>query len=220
MNITSDDLREMTLKTASIVETILEKSLKENTTKKEIFALENEINKAHTSIDDSVFKYIALNQPTAIDLRIALAVMKINSQLERIGDQAVNIKRNISKITQPFSEINSISEEVRVMLKNSIDAFVSLDSKRAADVIHQDIEVNDLYKEIMTSFIKKMKKDTVDFDDGFYIIRIAKCLERIGDLTTNIAEDIIFLESGTDIRHNPEVKFNRRKGDKKEGPNE
>lgn len=220
MNITSQDLREMALKMASNVENILEKSLKQNTTKKEIFAIEHEINKAHTSIDDNVFKYIALKRPAAIDLRIALAVMKINSQLERIGDQAVNIKRNISKITKPFSEINSISEEVRVMLKNGIDAFVNSDSKLAADVIHQDIEVNDLYKEIMTSFIIKMKRDTVDFDDGFYIIRIAKCLERIGDLTTNIAEDIIFLESGTDIRHNPDVKFNRRKDDKKEGSNE
>ncbi|WP_127714189.1 phosphate signaling complex protein PhoU [Halobacteriovorax sp. HLS] len=220
MNITSEDLRDMALKMASVVETILDKSLKVETTKKEVFALENEINKYHTTIDDNVFKYIALKNPTAKDLRLALSVMKINSELERIGDQAVNIKRNLKKVSSALASIEGLSEDVKMMVKNSIDAFVKLDSKLATDVIQHDQEVNEQYRDIMAEFIKKMKSDTVNFDDGFYIIRVAKCLERIGDLTTNIAEDIIFLESGTDIRHNPDVKFGRRKEDKKAQANE
>ena len=219
MNILSSDLRDMTLRMASIVESILELSLSPETTKKEIFELEDEINKYHTSIDDNVFKYIALKTPAATDLRIALSVMKINSELERIGDQSVNIKRNLKKVPSLSTELESLGEDVRMMVKNSIDAFVKLDSKLATDVIQHDQEVNEQYRDLMSDFIKKMKSEKVDFDEGFFVIRVAKCLERIGDLATNIAEDVIFLESGTDIRHNAQMKFGRRKEDKLEDTN-
>ncbi|OUR95379.1 phosphate transport system regulatory protein PhoU [Halobacteriovorax marinus] len=213
MNITSSDLREDILKMASIVESNLEQALRVEVELKDVFVLENEINKFHTSIDDSVFKYIALKTPAATDLRIALSVMKMNSELERIGDQAVNIKRNLKRIAKLHPSIDSLSEEVKMMLRNSIDAFVKHDSKLATDVIHHDQEVNDLYRDIMKTFIGQIKADFIDFDEGFSVIRLAKCLERIGDLSTNIAEDVIFLESGTDIRHNAHIKFGRRKED-------
>ncbi|ATH08490.1 phosphate transport system regulatory protein PhoU [Halobacteriovorax marinus] len=214
MEISSADLREMILKMATSVESIVENSAKENVSLQDIFQNENEVNKFHTDIDDHVFKYIALKTPAATDLRIALSVMKINSELERIADQAVNIKRSMNKLSKPYKQLASLSDEVKAMLKNSIDAFVKLDSKLATDVIQHDQEVNDLYREIMRDFIKRMKADSVDFDEGFAVIRVAKCLERIGDQTTNIAEDVIFLESGADIRHNADVKFGRRKEDK------
>ncbi|WP_417336798.1 phosphate signaling complex protein PhoU [Halobacteriovorax marinus] len=214
MEISSADLREMILKMATSVESIVENSAKENVSLQDIFQNENEVNKFHTDIDDHVFKYIALKTPAATDLRIALSVMKINSELERIADQAVNIKRSMNKLSKPYKQLTSLSDEVKAMLKNSIDAFVKLDSKLATDVIQHDQEVNDLYREIMRDFIKRMKADSVDFDEGFAVIRVAKCLERIGDQTTNIAEDVIFLESGADIRHNADVKFGRRKEDK------
>lgn len=214
MDITSEDLREDILKMASFVESILDQSLKSEVKIKEIFKIENEINKFHTSIDDSVFKYIALKKPAATDLRVALSVMKMNSELERIGDQAVNIKRCLNKIEGNHPRIETLSEEVRVMVKNSIDAFVKLDSNLATDVIHHDQEVNELYRDIMKSNIDQIKADTIDFDEGFSVIRLSKCLERIGDLSTNIAEDVIFLETGKDIRHNADIKFGRRKEDK------
>ena len=140
--------------------------------------------------------------------------MKINSELERIADQAVNIKRSMKKLSSTYSQLETLVDEVKIMLRNSIDSFVELDTKLATDVIQHDQEVNELYRDIMRDFIKKMKSDTVDFDEGFSVIRVAKCLERIGDQTTNIAEDVIFLETGADIRHNADVKFGRRKEDK------
>lgn len=214
MNISSDDLREMILKMAISVEAIVQDSSKPDVTIQDIFKNENEVNKFHTDIDDSVFKYIALKTPAAKDLRIALSVMKINSELERIADQAVNIKRSMKKLTRNYEQLISLNDEVQMMLRNSIDAFVKLDSKLATDVIQHDQEVNEIYRDIMKDFVNGMKQDTVAFDEGFAVIRVAKCLERIGDQTTNIAEDVIFLESGADIRHNADVKFGRRKEDK------
>lgn len=214
MDISSADLREMILKMASTVEAIVDNSSKPNVTIQEVFKFENEVNKFHTDIDDLVFKYIALKTPAATDLRIALSVMKINSELERIADQAVNIKRHMKKLSKSYSQLIALTDEVKMMLQNSIDAFVKLDSKLATDVIHHDQSVNELYREIMRDFVEAMKSDSVDFDEGFSVIRVAKCLERIGDQTTNIAEDVIFLESGADIRHNADVKFGRRKEDK------
>ena len=214
MEISSSDLREMVLKMATSVEAIVDNSFKQEISIKEIFVYENEVNKYHTDIDDLVFKYIALKTPAATDLRIALSVMKINSELERIADQAVNIKRSMKKLSSTYSQLETLVDEVKIMLRNSIDSFVELDTKLATDVIQHDQEVNELYRDIMRDFIKKMKSDTVDFDEGFSVIRVAKCLERIGDQTTNIAEDVIFLETGADIRHNADVKFGRRKEDK------
>ncbi|PIK16298.1 phosphate signaling complex protein PhoU [Halobacteriovorax sp. JY17] len=214
MEISSADLREMILKMATSVESIVDNSSKQEVTINEIFIYENEVNKFHTDIDDLVFKYIALKTPAATDLRIALSVMKINSELERIADQAVNIKRSMKKLSKSYAQLEALNDEVKMMLRNSIDAFVKLDSKLATDVIQHDQEVNELYRDIMRDFIKKMKSETVNFDEGFAVIRVAKCLERIGDQTTNIAEDVIFLETGADIRHNADVKFGRRKEDK------
>ena len=214
MEVSSADLREMVLKMATSVEAIVDNSFKQEISIKEIFVYENEVNKYHTDIDDLVFKYIALKTPAATDLRIALSVMKINSELERIADQAVNIKRSMKKLNSTYSQLETLVDEIKIMLRNSIDSFVELDTKLATDVIQHDQEVNELYRDIMRDFIKKMKSDTVDFDEGFSVIRVAKCLERIGDQTTNIAEDVIFLETGADIRHNADVKFGRRKEDK------
>ncbi len=214
MEISSADLREMILKMASTVEAIVDNSSKSSVTIQEVFEYENQVNKYHTDIDDLVFKYIALKTPAATDLRIALSVMKINSELERIADQAVNIKRNMKKLNNEYQQLTALTDEVKMMLQNSIDAFVKLDSKLATDVIQHDHSVNELYRDIMRDFVQAMKVDKVDLDEGFSVIRVAKCLERIGDQATNIAEDVIFLESGADIRHNADIKFGRRKEDK------
>jgi phosphate transport system protein len=210
MEITNLKLKEMILKMAISVEEIIESSYKKDISLQQIFVLENEVNTFHKDIDDHIFKYIALKNPIATDLRTAIAIMKINSELERIADQAVNIKRALQKLSKTYSQLDTMFNEVQVMYKKSIDAFINLDVKNSTKIIHHDQEINELYKEIMRIFIRKMKEDKIDFDEGFLIIKSAKCLERIGDQITNIAEDIIFLETGADIRHNSDIKFGKK----------
>ncbi len=202
MTIDVEELRKQILKMATLVEQILNDSTNNEVTKKEIFELEDQINKYHKDIDDQVFKYIALQSPAASNLRNALAIMKMNSELERMGDQAVNIKRYSRKLSMEHASIENLKEEVFQMVKKSFDAFSSRDVTLAMDVIKSDEEVNNIHRDIIKLYIKKMKEESTLFDEGFSVIRVAKNLERIGDHATNVCEDIIFLESGTDIRHN------------------
>jgi len=100
--------------------------------------------------------------------------------------------------------------EVNIMVKNSLDSFVRSNIKLATDVIEYDQEINLLNREIVKSHIEKIKVNEIEFDEGYTISKISKNLERIGDHAKNIAEDVIFLESGSDIRHNPEFKAHKK----------
>ncbi|EQC50934.1 phosphate signaling complex protein PhoU [Bacteriovorax sp. DB6_IX] len=201
MDLTVSYLREEVTKMAALVEQILSQSINQAFSKDDIYALEKQINDYHKSIDDNIFKYIALKAPAASDLRTALAIMKMNSELERIGDQAVNIKRYFSKVTLEHPLLTQLQDEVIIMIKKSFDSFANRDMTIATDVIKTDKEVNNIHREIIREYFRKMKEENFSFDEGFSILRIAKILERIGDHATNICEDIIFLETGNDIRH-------------------
>lgn len=201
MNITVDSLRNQIIDMATLVEEILIQALEKDTSKEKTFELENKINEYHKIIDDDVFKYIALMAPTATDLRTALAVMKINSELERMADQAVNIKRYVLKLKEDHNQLDPIKLEVVQMVKKAISSFVEGSSKLATDVIKMDHEVNILYRENIREYFDKMRDGSTSFEEGFSAIRVSKNLERIGDLATNICEDVIFVESGKDIRH-------------------
>jgi phosphate transport system protein len=210
MEINSKDLREYILKMASFVEASLAGSLNPDKSMEDIFELEKKINEYHILIDDLCFKYIALKSPTAKDLRTAIAVMKINADLERMGDQSVKIKRHHISIGREILQLKNMALEVNLMVKNTLDSFVRCNTKLATDVIHHDQEINSMNREIVRSHINQIKNNEVSFDDGYSIIKISKNLERIGDHAKNIAEDVIFLESGSDIRHNPEFKTGKK----------
>lgn len=201
MNISTTDLREMVIKMAASVESILQKCLAPEAKIDEVQALEDEVNQFHTSLDDTVFKYIALRHPAARDLREALAIMKINTDLERISDQSINIKRYWDEIEKSYPEIFSMKDEVVYMVKGAMDSFVQHDIELANKVIAHDKRVNQLNKDLAKGFLQKMKTEAMAFDEGYAVVRVIKNLERIGDLATNISEDVIFLESGADIRH-------------------
>lgn len=203
MNITTTHLREHVLKMASLVEASIEGSLDPEKSIEDIFELEKKINEYHILIDDACFKFIALKGPAAKDLRTAIAVMKINTDLERMGDEAVKIKRNFLKIQNEIPALRSMAVEVNIMVKNSLDAFVRSNTKLATDVILHDEEINTFNKDIAKSYIDQIKNNEISFDEGYSVIKISKNLERIGDHATNISEDVIFLESGSDIRHKP-----------------
>jgi len=206
MDISPKDLRDHILKMASLVEASLSGALNLDKSIEEIFELERKINEFHMLIDDACFKYIALKGPAAKDLRTAIAVMKINADLERMGDQAVKIKRQYISIGREILQIKNMALEVNIMVKNALDSFVRSNIRLATDVIEYDQEINSLNQNIVRHHVNMIKNNEMGFDDGYTIIKISKNLERIGDHAKNIAEDVIFLESGSDIRHNLEFK--------------
>lgn len=210
MDICTRDLRDYVLKMASLVEASLSCSLNQDKTMEDVFELEKKINEFHILIDDACFKYIALKSPTAKDLRTAIAVMKINADLERMGDQAVKIKRHQVIIGRDNLLLKNMALEVNLMVKNALDSFVRSNTKLATDVIIHDQEINAMNRDIVKDYINQIKNNVISFDEGYSIIKISKNLERIGDHAKNIAEDVIFLESGSDIRHNPEYKIGKK----------
>lgn len=210
MDICARDLRDHVLKMASLVEASLSSSLNTDKTMEDVFVLEKKINEFHILIDDACFKYIALKSPNAKDLRTAIAVMKINADLERMGDQAVKIKRHQVTINREILLLKNMALEVNLMVKNALDSFVRSNTKLATDVIHHDQEINAMNRDIVRDYINQIKNNDISFDEGYSIIKISKNLERIGDHAKNIAEDVIFLESGSDIRHNPEYKTGKK----------
>jgi len=194
-------IRDDITKMGSLVESILHKCLDEKISLDEILTIEEQIDDFHMQIDDRVFKYIALKKPAAKDLREALSIMKINTDLERMADQAVVIKRYWDECETRHKEINLMNNEVCLMVKNCLDCFVEHNQPLARQTIEDDQQINQMNRDLAKKFIDMMKHDKLDFDEGFALVRVVKNLERIADLATNIAEDVVFLESGADIRH-------------------
>jgi phosphate transport system protein len=195
---------------ASLVEASLSGALNTEKNFQDVFELEKKINEFHMLIDDACFKYIALKSPTAKDLRTAIAVMKINADLERMGDQSIKIKRHYTALGREVLQLKNLALEVNLMVKNALDSFVRSNTKMATDVIYHDQEINAMNREIVKNHITQIKNNEISFDEGYGIIKISKNLERIGDHAKNIAEDVIFLESGSDIRHNADYKTSKK----------
>lgn len=188
---------------AKVVEKSLQMSIEKDMTLSDILEIEKEVNNYHKEIDDAVFKYIALKAPHAKDLRIALAVMKMNSELERIADQSVSIKRFSKKFTNEYKQIISLFNMVVSNYQDCLESFHKSDVRLASEVIKFDENINEINREVIKDSIIFIQEGRIEVDEGLAIMRVSKNLERIGDHITNVAEDIIFLESGDDIRHNP-----------------
>jgi phosphate transport system protein len=165
-----------------------------------------EIDSEEVALEDSCLKVLALHQPVANDLRFVAAILKINSDLERIGDLAANVSRRSLELPQqltapPPPELEGLLENVVLMLREALDAFVQGDVRLARKVLAHDQKVNDAYKAIVASSIAQLKAQTVDVDAAILYMNAAKNLERIGDHATNIAEDVVYIVEGEIIRH-------------------
>jgi phosphate transport system protein len=205
-------LKERLVRMGSIAEEMIQKAVKaflerNSDLTQEVFELEKEVNRLHVEVDDRAIKLMALNQPMAIDLRFIAAAMKINTDLERIADQAVNVGQtcyyHLFKET-PVPEsalITRMAEISQRMLKGALDAFSKKDVNLATDVMGQDEEEDRLKAENLTKLIDLIKKDPAHSKQYVDLILIAKNMERIADHATNIAEDVIFMVAGKDIRH-------------------
>ena len=172
----------------------------------EIIKLDYEIDEAEVEVEEECLKILALHQPVAVDLRFLIAVIKINSELERIGDEAVNIAnrvRNISKrrkLDLSF-DFGVMAEKAATMLRLSLDALVNLDLDLAFKVLTLDDEVDLMHREIYDR-IKEVMSQNPDYVG--YLINLytmSRHLERVGDHSTNIAEEVIYLIEGEIIRH-------------------
>lgn len=178
-----------------------------NTTKiREVYAIETKVNESHISVDASCLQILALQHPLAADLRLVVSILKINTDLERMVDLAVNIGQNTEYYLKNESEIevedlSEMTDEVRVMVREVLDAFVKSDEGLANKVLERDDKVDSFKRKIWQDTTEYMKKNPSAIEQGLNVILIAKNLERIGDHATNIAEDVIFSMSGEDIRH-------------------
>jgi phosphate transport system protein len=172
----------------------------------QVYRLEEKINQAHKSVDEACVNLLALQQPVAADLRLVVATIKINTDLERMGDQAVNIAHNTEryfrgKVLEPLEDLPLMAQEARFMVREAIDAFVKEDELLARDVLARDDKVDNFKDKIFRNVIDRIKSSPGQLEQGLALILIARNLERIGDHATNIAEDMIFAISGEDIRH-------------------
>lgn len=172
-----------------------------------VHELEKTVNQQHIAVDNSSIKLLALQQPLAADLRLIVAVLKINTDLERMGDQAVNIANNIERylkgapIQQSVDELSQMSAETRLMVREALDSFVRIDEELAGKVLKRDDKVDAFKDRIFRDVLERIKKHPAEIEQGLNLILVARNLERIGDHATNIAEDVIYAISGEDVRH-------------------
>jgi len=173
---------------------------------KQVHDLEAKINREHMEVDESCLQLLARQSPLAADLRLVIAVLKISTDLERMGDQAVNISYNAKDYLEcePIKELVDIprmASEVRVMVRESLDAFVKQDRGMAEAVLLKDDVVDELKDKVFHELVEYMSKNPTNIEPALDLILIARNLERLGDHATNIAEDVIFAVTGDDIRH-------------------
>jgi phosphate transport system protein len=164
------------------------------------------VNDLHIEIDDRCFKLLALHQPMAADLRIIVAAVKINTDLERVGDLAVNIAEAGKRYLQhppvkPLIDIPRMGDIAQVMLRDALDAFVRRDVSLAEAVLAEDDRLDALRNQIFRELITYMLQNPATIEPSLDLILISRHLERIGDHATNVAEDVIFMVSARDVRH-------------------
>ena len=174
-----------------------------------VIAGDAEINDLQIEIDDRCLTILALQNPKATDLRTIAAVMKINADLERMGDQAVNIAEHALKlvrlpILKPLIDIPRMAEMAASMTRDSLDAFARRDAALARRVLAQDDEVDGLKDQLFRELLTYMMADPGTIERALALLLVSRCLERIADHATNIAEDTIFMVEATDVRHGRE----------------
>jgi phosphate transport system protein len=172
----------------------------------EVKEMEKQVNQLHMDIDEIALGMIALRQPTAKDLRFITAAMKINTDLERIGDQAINIVEQAEKLlsvppVKPLIDIPRMAEIAEEMLKAALDAFVQGNDELAYRTILRDDSVDQLKDQVFRELLTFMMADASTIPRSMDLILVSRHLERVADHATNICEDVIFMVKGKDIRH-------------------
>lgn len=205
-------LKEQIVVEASLVEKMIKNGM-EGLIKKDAEKLkcviekdEPSLNDAELEVDEKCVDLIALFQPEAGDLRTVLMILKMNNDIERMGDLAVNLAQSAlflieRPIVKPYIDLPRMGEETIKMLRDSISSFTEKDTVLAKDVCERDDVVDNLGNQILRELITYMIDDPKTIERSLHVLRVARNLERIADLSTNIAEDVIFMAEGKIIRH-------------------
>lgn len=206
-----EHLRERLLQMGGLVEQAVHQSVRalleaDAALAQRVCVEEKAVNEAQIEIDEEVLRILALHQLMAADLRFALAVTRINADLERIGDQAVNVAESaIRMLRYPRVHLNvdlpRMTEAAAGMVHDSLDAFVRGDVDLAKSVLERDDTVDEMRDEMFKELLTYMMSNVSMVFPAFDLILVAKYLERIADHATNIAEDVIYMVKGADVRH-------------------
>jgi phosphate transport system protein len=164
------------------------------------------INQLHIELDNRCFKLLALHQPMAVDLRAIVSAVKINTDLERVGDLAINIAEAVRRYFEhpPVKELIDIPRMADIaqrMLRDALDAYVRRDTSLARSVLNEDDLLDGLKTQVFRELLGYMLQDPSTIEPALDLILISRHLERIGDHATNVAEDVIFMVSAEDVRH-------------------
>ena len=175
----------------------------------QVLAGDQPINQLHIEIDSRCFKMLALHQPMAVDLRAIVSGVKINTDLERVGDLAINIAEAGRRYLRhaPVKELIDIPRMADIaqrMLRDALDAYVKRDLTLARHVLNEDDELDSLKTQVFRKLLNLMLEDPHTIEPALDLILVSRHLERIGDHATNIAEDVIFMVSARDVRHHAE----------------
>ncbi|MGQ9645099.1 MAG: phosphate signaling complex protein PhoU [Thermodesulfobacteriota bacterium] len=204
------------LKMAAMVEEAIRDSVRslvkrDSELAQKVFELEEHINTLDNETDEMCLKLLALRQPMAVDLRFITSAMKIVTDLERMGDQAVNIAERALSLNQepqlkPYIDIPRMAEITQSMVKDVLDAFVNRDSTLARSVCERDDLVDGLNDQVFRELLTYMMSDPKTTTRAVHLMIVSRCLERIADHATNIAEDVIFMVDALVIKHHADVK--------------
>jgi len=178
----------------------------------QVLMAEGQLNALEVELDRESALVIARRQPTARDLRLLTAVSKTGGNLERIGDEAARIARTVqrldatgisSRMRQPTADLAYAAELAAAQLQQTLECFESMDARRAFDVIKKDILIDDEFEGFLRKLVTYMLEDPRTISASIDFVFVAKAIERVGDHAKNVAEQIIFIVTGTDVRHTP-----------------
>ena len=175
-----------------------------------VIATDDEVDEVEKELDELCQRYIALQQPAAVDLRLLVAAMKIATDLERMGDSAVNVAQATEALNRepplkPYIDLPRLARISQEMVRDALDSLVNRDSAAALAVCKRDDEVDSLYKQLFRELLTYMMEDPRNITRALHLLLVARNYERIADHATNIGEDVIFYVEGRDIRHSAGV---------------
>jgi len=206
-----EELRRKIVHMAAVAETMIDNAINELVTRDEHVAdripeYEEDLNRTQIEADELALVLLATQQPVARDLRFIMAATKINSELERIGDLVVNITENVHILNQqprlkPLIDIPRMADLARKMVRESVQALLGTDTALAQAVILGDDEVDGLKEQVLRELLTYMIADPRAIERAIALILISRHLERIADHATNIAQNIIYMVEGRDVRH-------------------
>lgn len=182
-----------------------------------VHEMEVRINQLHLEIDERSFQILAKQAPVARDLRLVLSLIKINKDLERMGDQTASIAFRAKNVLHfegslPWATLGEMADGVKEMVRDSLDAFVREDLQMAEAVLLKDDQIDLFHRDLQSCLAEWMQKSPGLISQGLDVIAISRGLERLADHATNIAEDVIFLITGNDVRHLHGVRTNKKLG--------